>query len=129
MDIPNEYILFSNITDLLVNNLIGNVLLFLSVVLHAALISIFITIALKAFGIYVGRKIIVRVVYYITMVSPSIGLLGTIYGLIMGLNTADESSIPHFIGVALLTTFVGSVLYVIGFSTIFILSDDSHEAS
>jgi flagellar motor component MotA len=70
-----------------------------------------------------AEKFPIKLINFITNVSPSLGLLGTIYGLLLSLQIATPSEIPRFIGIALTTTYVGSFLFVVGFSILYFYDD------
>ena len=104
------------IFNTLYSNIIGKSLLALSVLMIASVIALFLSMSLRRTKFYIREDVVFNVIRYITTVSPTVGLLGTIYGLITGLMATSKDQLPHFIGVALTTTFLGSILFLIGFS-------------
>ena len=45
--------------------------------------------------------------------APTVGLLGTIYGLLRSFLSAKPEDIPHYVGIALQTTYIGGILFLI----------------
>jgi len=50
---------------------------------------------------------------FVAATAPTVGLLGTIYGLLRSLLSARPEEIPQFIAVALQTTYVGGILFLV----------------
>lgn len=54
-----------------------------------------------------------KFLHFISTVAPTVGLLGTIYGLLSSLLSAHPEEIPHFVGIALQTTYFGGILFLV----------------
>lgn len=50
---------------------------------------------------------------FVSNTSPTVGLLGTIYGLLRSFLSAKPEEIPHYVGIALQTTYIGGILFLI----------------
>jgi biopolymer transport protein ExbB/TolQ len=63
----------------------------------------------------VRDKFLNRILCYLKFVeeaAPTVGLIGTIYGLIGGLFSVKPEHIPFFIAVALYTTYIGGMIFL-----------------
>ena len=92
----------------------GLVLVCLSVATMAAAFTILAALILPR---RVGRVGTIRgarvCLDFVASTAPTVGLLGTIYGLLRSLLSARPEEIPQFIALALQTTYVGGILFLV----------------
>lgn len=54
-----------------------------------------------------------KFLHFVSTVAPTVGLLGSIYGLLSSLLSAHPEQIPLFVGIALQTTYFGGILFLV----------------
>jgi hypothetical protein len=110
------------------NTWIGVALIAMSILLLASLFSVplFMFVYQKKWRHEYQNSFAIPTITVVANTAPSLGLLGTIYGLVQSLNTAQPEEIPKFIGIALTTTYVGALLFIIGFIAYQILADENY---
>ncbi len=108
--------------EILAHSWVGGVLLLLAAfVLSASLCLIILRYRDASKESVCKQKILcTRILRLSANLAPSLGLLGTVLGLLQGFMVSTKDELPRMMGQALTTTFVGSLLFVISYFILFI---------
>lgn len=108
----------------LISSWIGWILLLMASLVFTAILClmVFKFSGNKSETIESQKKLCIMILKLSRAISPSLGLLGTVYGLLKGFMKTSSEELPRIMGMALTTTFVGVSLFLISFFVLFIIN-------
>lgn len=70
------------------------------------------------------RRFCVRVLQMGANLAPSLGLVGTIEGILRGFTNTPLEQLPGVMGMAMLTTYVGAVIFVVSYFVLCVIGEE-----